>query len=534
MLARLLDWCDARTGYRAGLHHLLDERLPGGTGWAFTLGSVIMLLLGVQFLSGFVLAMYYVPSPLLAYDSVRYVMRDLPMGYLVRGLHVWGASFLVVAAVAHMLRAFLHGAYKAPRELTWLSGLASLLVILGFALSGYLLPWDQKAYWATTVTINVARGAPLVGEWLANGLRGGPELGALTLGRWYAAHVFLLPAVLLAFAVAHLFLMRRHGISGPLGPKPGSATPFFPWHVMKDTVVMAVVFASLLTLAYFVRAPLDEMANPADASYVPRPEWYFLSLFQLLKYFPGPAEPVATQLIPGLAVGFLALLPFLDRHPERRPWARARLPYSVGMAVLAAGVAGLTGLGLRDRPEGKAANDWGLLPVAGLELATGENSVCARCHVAGGPAAPMERTSLRRDEEWLLNHMTDPVAIAPGVRTAEDRAPRSAMGRFGAQAVVAYLRRRHAGIEPPPLEPGVRLAAMTYASTCVVCHRVSGEGGTLGPDLSAVGRRRNPAEIQAIIEDASLVYGESSMPRFKDKLTGAQIEALARYLAGRK
>jgi ubiquinol-cytochrome c reductase cytochrome b subunit len=531
---RILDWLDLRTGYRAGLSRVLDEHLPHGTGWAFTTGSAVSLLIGIQLLSGVVLAMYYVPSPSLAYESVRFVMRELPMGWMVRGLHVWGASFLVVAAGAHLLRVFIYGAYKAPREMTWLTGLAALLVILGFSLSGYLLPWDQKAYWATTVTISVARGTPVVGEYLANVLRGGPELGALTLGRWYAAHVFLLPAALVLFVVAHLYLMRRHGISGPLRPRSGPPTTFFPWHVMKDTVVMAVVFASLVTLAYLVRAPLEEFANPADADYVPRPEWYFLSLFQLLKYFPGALELVATQVVPGLALGFLALLPFLDWGPDRHPWARGRRRFTVAMAGLVTAVLGLTFLGLRDMPPGKSSEDWGLLPIAGLELATGDDSKCVRCHVAGGPASSLDRTGLARDEEWLLNHMIDPVAIAPGVRTADDRAPRSEMGRFGAQAVVAYLRRRHAGIEPPSLEPAVRLAAMTYATTCVVCHRISGEGGTVGPDLTEVGRRRDLEDIRAVIEDASMVYGDSVMPAFKDKLTAGEIDALAQYLAGRR
>jgi ubiquinol-cytochrome c reductase cytochrome b subunit len=534
VLARLLDWFDSRTGYRTLLSHLLDELLPPGTGWAFTTGSVMTLLLGVQFVSGLVLVMYYVPSPALAYDSVQYLMRDLPMGWLVRGLHVWGASFIVVATAVHLFRVFVSAGYKAPREVTWLTGLVAFLVILGFSLSGYLLPWDQKAYWATTVTINVARSTPVVGEFLANVMRGGPELGALTLGRWYAVHVVALPALLVVFVVSHLVLMRRHGISGPLRSRAGSMRAFFPWHVMKDTVVMALVFAALVALAVFARAPLDEVANPADASYVPRPEWYFLSLFQLLKYFPGPLEPVATQVIPGLAVGFLALLPFIDRHPERRPWARARLPFSIAFAALGTAVVSLTVVGLKDKPAGKRPDDWGLLPIAGLELTTGENNVCKRCHLNGGPAAPLEATGLRHDEEWLLNHMIDPVAIAPGVRTEEDKAPRSAMGRFGAQAVVAYLRRSHAGLEPPPLDPTIRLAAMTYASTCVVCHRVSGEGGTVGPDLTHVGQRRDEAGIRDVIEDASLVYGDSEMPAFKDKLTGAQIDALARYLASRK
>jgi len=528
------DWLDSRTGYREALSHLLDERLPQGTGWAFTTGSVITLLLGVQAVSGVVLAMYYVPSPALAYDSVQFLMRDLPMGWMVRGLHVWGASFLVVSTVVHLLRVFLSAGYKAPREMTWLTGLVAFLIILGFSLSGYLLPWDQKAYWATTVTINVARSTPVAGEFLASVLRGGPEVGALTLGRWYAAHVFLLPALLLLFVASHLVLMRRHGISGPLRQRSGPTAAFFPWHVMKDTVVMALAFATLLAVAALVRAPLDEVANPADASYVPRPEWYFLSLFQLLKYFPGPLEPVATQLIPGLAIGFLALLPFLDQHPERRPWATARLPFTAGVGLLATAVTALTILGLRDQPAGKRADDWGLLPIAGLELAMGEHSVCKRCHVSGGPAAPIDALGLHRDEEWLLNHMVDPVAIAPGVRTVDDRPPPSAMGRFGAQAVVAYLRRAHAGMDPPRLEPSVRLAAMTYASTCVVCHRISGEGGTVGPDLTDVGARRDAADIRAVIEDAPAALGDSSMPVFRDKLTAAQIDALASYLANRK
>src|SRR5262249_37058844 len=158
-----------------------------------------------------------------------------PAGWLVRGLHFWGASFVVIAAGVHLTRVFIFGSYKAPREVTWMSGLVLLLVILGFALSGYLLPWDQKAYWATTVTINIARSAPIAGEWIAALMRGGPDLGALTLGRWYAAHVFLLPATALLLMVAHLALIRRHGISGPMRSKDGASHPFFPSHAIKDT-----------------------------------------------------------------------------------------------------------------------------------------------------------------------------------------------------------------------------------------------------------------------------------------------------------
>src|SRR6185437_13206150 len=206
------DWLDNRTGFRGLLKHLLDEPLPSGVGWWFVTGSIVMFLLTVQLLTGVLLAVFYSPSPDHAYDSVRFIMERVTFGRVLRGLHFFGASFIVIAAVVHMLRVVAFGSYKKPRELNWMVGVVLLLIILGFALTGYLLPWDQKAYWATTVTLNIARSGPM-GEYVAGLMRGGEALGSLTLLRWYAVHVFLLPASLIVFVIAHLFLMRRHGIS---------------------------------------------------------------------------------------------------------------------------------------------------------------------------------------------------------------------------------------------------------------------------------------------------------------------------------
>jgi ubiquinol-cytochrome c reductase cytochrome b subunit len=348
------DWLDARTGYRAALEHLLDEPLPRGTGWWFVTGSIVLFLLVVQLLTGFVLAFFYVPSPDYAYDSIRFIEARVTFGRVLRGLHVFGASFLVIAAIVHMSRVVLLGSYKKPRELNWMVGVILLLIILGFALTGYLLPWDQKAYWATTVTLNIARGVPLVGNALSALLKGGTDLGALTLMRWYAAHVFLLPACLIAFTVAHLYLMRRQGISGPVEAIPGPPSPFYPYHALKDTIAVAFVFALLLTLAIVVNAPLDAIADPTDATYVPRPEWYFMSLFELLKYFPGRLEPVATVVIPGIVVALLFLLPFLDRRRERAPSRRRLVMGSFAFVYIAITV--LTILGFRDTPSPTAAS----------------------------------------------------------------------------------------------------------------------------------------------------------------------------------
>ena len=365
-MRRLLDWLHARSGYRAGLSHLLDEPLPPGTGWWFTLGSGLLFLIAVQVVTGAVLTMYYAPTPDHAWESVRFIMRDARLGWLVRGLHFFGASAIVIFMALHLLRVIFFGSYKAPRELTWLTGVALLLVLLAFALTGYLLPWDQRAYWATVVTINLVALPPLIGPALAALVRGGPEIGALTLTRWYSAHVILLPGLLLLLVGLHLFLMRRHGISGPVtkvsgtvfDDAPPKTVTFFPYQAARDVTVTLVVAAVLVALAWRGMPALEAPADPADATYTPRPEWYFLGLFQLLKYFPGRWEIVGALVLPGLALGALALLPWIDRGPERDPRRRRGILAAVTGAV--AVVVALTTAGWRDTGRETAGTDGGL------------------------------------------------------------------------------------------------------------------------------------------------------------------------------
>ena len=523
----LADWLDSRTGFRSGRSHLLDEPLPAGVGWWFVTGSILLFLLGVQLLTGIVLAMYYVPSPEHAYDSVRYIVDRLPLGQLVRALHFFGASFIVVAAVLHMLRVVLFGSYKKPREVTWLTGVVLFLIILGFALTGYLLPWDQKAYWATTVTINIARSAPVFGEQMAALMRGGGELGALTLLRWYAAHVFLLPAALIAFVATHVYLMRRHGISGPVTPVAGEPRPFYPYQAFKDTIAMAAVFALLLTFALSVRVPLDAIADPSDATYVPRPEWYFLSLFQLLKYFPGPLEPVATIVIPGLVLGGLLLLPFLDRTRDRSPLKR---PLVIGgFAILGAGIAALTYLGLKDSPAHADPSAFNPMALAGQEFV--QDRRCASCHRIGGAANPMADTRLRREPEWLITHVQDPEVIAPGLR----KPPPGGMTASQARSILSYLRRARAGgTQPADVSPELRTASRVYGRYCANCHMFEGEGGDQGPDLTHAGKERDAQWLRDWITDPEAIDELADMPAFGDRLTPEELTAIANYLATRK
>jgi ubiquinol-cytochrome c reductase cytochrome b subunit len=519
------DWLDDRTNYRTARKHLLEEPLPPGTGWWFVTGSVLLFLLGVQLLTGVVLSMYYVPSSESAYDSVRFIMTQVTFGRILRGLHFFGASFIVVAAVVHMLRVIVFGSYKKPREVTWMTGVLLLLIILGFALSGYLLPWDQRAYWATTVTINIARSVPFGGEQIADVLRGGDTLGALTLLRWYSTHVFLLPAALITFTIAHLYLLRRHGISGPMTPIEGAWQPFYPAQALRDTVVIAFVFAVLLAAALSVPAPLDAIADPSDANYVPRPEWYFLSLFQLLKYFPGPLEPVATIVIPGLGVVLLLLLPFLDRSAERRP-SRRRAVMTVFCGGLL-GVAVLTSLGLRDTPRSTDVNEWAPLSLAGYEFAHDER--CQTCHQEGGVASPIDETIARRDPEWLVAHVRDPQMIAPDLRPV----PSGAMTEGQGRAVVAYMRRVRAGALAPSHTPH-QPAIAVYGRYCSTCHALDGEGATVAPDLSRVGAKHDAMWLREWITDPASVQFDATMPPFGERLNAEQMTAIVDYLAARK
>lgn len=527
-LRSLFDWIDDRTGFRAGRSHLLDEPLPPGVGWWFVTGSVLLFLLGVQLVSGVVLTMYYVPSPEYAYDSVRYIVDRLPFGGLVRALHFFGASFIVVAAVIHMLRVVLLGSYKKPREVTWMTGVVLLLIILAFALTGYLLPWDQKAYWATTVTINIARSTPVFGEQVAAMMRGGGDLGALTLLRWYTAHVFLLPAALIGFVAAHIYLMRRHGISGPIVEQAGERKPFYPYHALKDSIAMAVVFALLFTFAMTVRVPLDPIADPSDAGYIPRPEWYFLSLFQLLKYFPGPLEPVATVVIPGLVLGGLLLLPFLDRGPQRHP--RQRPLVAAAFVLLGAAVVTLTYLGLKDSPAHADPGNWGVMALAGREFV--EDERCVSCHRIGGAANPIADTRLRRDPDWLLAHIADPELIAPGTR----KPPPGGMRESQARSILAYLQRVRAGGPAPEPEPAgqERTAILAIGAWCGSCHLIDGDGVDQAPDLTHAGAERDATWLHEWISDPAEVDPFADMPAFYDRLTEEELKAVADYLAARK
>lgn len=209
---KVYSWLDERLGFEDLNKNLLDRPEPHGNWWN-TLGSASLFLFIMQALTGIFLTVYYTPSPDHAYDSILYIMNEVQFGWLVRGIHHWGASLMVLVVFIHMLRTFVTASYKYPRELTWLIGIGLLLLTVGMGFTGYLLPWHQMAYWATTVGTQIAGSVPFLGDFILKALRGGPDLSALTLQRFYAAHIWILPALLVALIGVHLYLIIRHGES---------------------------------------------------------------------------------------------------------------------------------------------------------------------------------------------------------------------------------------------------------------------------------------------------------------------------------
>ena len=329
-------WIDERTGFIGPIRSFLTYPVPKYVhkNLLYSLGGLSLISFLLQITSGMLLSFYYDPSPAEAYNSVDYVTYQVPLGWLMRGLHYYNASAIVILVALHLLRTFSFSAYKKPREITWLSGVLLLLVSLGFAFTGYLLPWDQKGYWATKVGIEIASSAPLVGEWVGRLVRGGPTLGQATLTRFYVTHMLLLPAALVMLIGLHIHQLRYHGMAPSITKRgqalSGKFVPFFPHWVVVDATLGVIVLGLLIYLSWSQRAPLEFPADPTSTDFLPRPEWYFLFLFQLLKYFPGPLEPIATVLIPSVIIGSILLLPFVDRSEERRPW---RKPITTGVAV---------------------------------------------------------------------------------------------------------------------------------------------------------------------------------------------------------
>jgi ubiquinol-cytochrome c reductase cytochrome b subunit len=337
---RIVDFVDVRLGIRDILQKNLTEYLlPSNVNVWYTLGAVLLALFALQFVTGILLLIYYIPNTDQAFNSVLLIMNEVPFGWLIRYLHAVGANIVVLALLLHMLSVLFMSSHKRPRELTWVSGFVILLLSFGMCLTGYLLPWSQLSFWATTVATESSAEIPLVGDAVVRFLRGGAMVGQPTLGRFFALHVMGFPLVFGLLLLFHLFCVRRAGISRPpFGPEyepRGPLTefrhehheggiPFFPNYVVKDIAVISFFMALLLAVVFFAPSLFFPPSGfePADPFFTPpgiKPEWYFLWSYQALKIFPSEILGLTVQ---GVVIMFLMLFPFFDRSPERRPSKR--------------------------------------------------------------------------------------------------------------------------------------------------------------------------------------------------------------------
>jgi ubiquinol-cytochrome c reductase cytochrome b subunit len=314
LFKQLANWLDERTGFRDLLKEALDEPIPGGARWRYVFGSALVITFLIQAFTGLLLMTAYSPSSSTAWASVFYISQEMWLGWFIRGVHHFAAQAMVVLLVLHLLQVLWAGAYRPPREFNWWFGLALMFLTLGFSLSGYLLPWDQKGYWATKVATNIMGGAPLIGPVLQKIVVGGVDYGNQTVTRFYGLHVGVLPVLLVLCLVAHVALFRRHGVTPPRDDRTRPTALFWPEQLFKDTVFSAAVLGVVIILVLWEGgANLDAPADPASSDYPARPEWYFLALFQMLKLFPGSREVIGTIVIPTALLIVMLLLPLLDR-----------------------------------------------------------------------------------------------------------------------------------------------------------------------------------------------------------------------------
>lgn len=307
----LLDWLDNRTGYRGLLKEALYERIPGGARWRYVWGSTLTFALAVQFITGVILWAAYSANAQGAWESVYYIQYQMWGGWLLRGIHHYMAQVTVVLLLLHLMQVVIDGAYRAPREVNFWFGLGLLGLVLGLSLTGYLLPWDQKGYWATKVATSIAAITPFIGPELQKFMLGGPEYGHHTLTRFFALHAGIIPGAIVVLIVGHIYLFRRHGITVK-DPDRAPDAMFWPEQVFRDAVAMLAVMATVLLLVYMTGgAHLGAPADPTEPYAAARPEWYFMFLFQWLKYFPAGWEVMGAMIIPGAIVTVVALMPII-------------------------------------------------------------------------------------------------------------------------------------------------------------------------------------------------------------------------------
>jgi ubiquinol-cytochrome c reductase cytochrome b subunit len=590
LLGRLWRWIDQRTGADQILRSSLDEPVPGGARFAYVFGSALLFIFLSQIVTGLCLALYYVPSPLNAHSSVAYIVKEVAAGSFLRSLHSYGSTAMLVVLLLHFLQTLLYGSYKGKRELLWIAGGTLALLVMAMAFTGYFLSWDQSGYSAGGVGTNIIGEVPFIGNRLRLLLQGGAVLGALTLSRFYVLHVLIIPGVIFSGIAIHLFLFRKAGAAGPATEDPVKphlpTETFYPRQVLIDMTFVLVVMGVLGMLAHFVPVLLGPEADPANTRFIPRPEWYFLPMFQWLKYWKGWSTVIGAFVIPAILIGLVFLLPFMDRGLERRPWRR---PIPVGGVLIV--LVGLLWLGMASRLEDSrdttvaaqlaeqdqqehayfysAFKPYSAPSPSGVGASTSEDPTvaqgkgifdshgCSGCHGESGGGAigpslkhiigqypPAQLTALLQAPRANMKAAgMVPLTLDPGQMTALVSYLSSLGGTSAASAAAPPASGPNSPEAGPDVAAGTPKAkagsssgnataaagkAIFDSNRCSGCHGQSGGGG-VGPSLTHITTQYPPAQLTALLK----------APRAKMKAAGMvpltlnadDMKALVSYLA---
>ncbi|WP_373047968.1 cytochrome b N-terminal domain-containing protein [Vulgatibacter sp.] len=541
-----IEFLEERTGLPSALRRFTEEppRLSA-------LGGVLVALFLVQFATGFALSLHYAPTATDAWGSVWYVQNRLALGALIRSLHHWGTSAIVVAMGLHLLLTALAGSYRRPNEVRWWLSVAALFVVLGSAMTGNPLPWDQDGYWGARVESGIMASMPVVGPVLHAAFLGGNDLGNLTLTRFYALHAVALPALLLGIGALQWHLAGRNRQAFTRDPLPLAL------------LGAAAAVGGLVVLSIVLPVELGAPAEPAS-SYQATPAWYFVPLNQLVALFPASLALLGTAVIPGVAVLFLLALPFLDRgSATAQAWA-PRLPWLSCMGAGGLGLIGLLAMGLRHEAvdetliaaQAAAAEDAAratLIAEAGLPpegaavmlardpLTAGKRiyaQQCAPCHLVGGagtdePNGPDLAGYL--SAPWLralVEHPRDPRFF--GTTEIDEMDPYAEEDPEQLALVVAFLQglRAHPGVDPDELPASLAAGRAAWDEMgCESCHEITPGVEGAAPNLAGYG---SDAWLRAFLRDpgSDLFYGEGNeMPSFEPhELSDEGIEAVITWL----
>jgi ubiquinol-cytochrome c reductase cytochrome b subunit len=530
-----VNWIEHRTGFETAVRNFLLEDVPASAGWAQVFGSVALFLFLLQAFTGILLSFNYAATPGEAYNSLSYIVRELVAGKMIRGLHHWGASLMLIVVVLHMIQVFLYGAYKKPREATWMVGVTLLLITLAFGLTGYLLPWDNRAYWGTVVTTKIAGGTPLIGPYLQDLMGAQNGVGVITFSRFYSLHTLLLPVTMMLLVGVHIVLVRRHGVT-PAANDLAPGRKFYPEQAFRDVLAVFIAFVALFLAAALLEAPLERLADPTDTAYVPRPEWYFLFLFQALKFFPGSLEPIGSVLLPSLAVLALMAVPFIDRG--RVCALRNRVGAGAAVVLVFAGWTALTAAAVRStpKPAGPVSDitgfegsiEFSAEETAGLGYFRQEG--CESCHnLVNGEPKPgpnLAGEGRRRTAGWMIAHFKNPSQMVPG-----SNMPPIHLTMVELNALSAFLLKLtpENSRDLSSISASYVAGAQIYVnSLCQSCHKVNGQGGEIGPALDGLASRRSKEWVLQHFASPQKLSPGSVMPPYHFKPT--QEDALLSYL----